>query len=565
VTKDLREQIRGERTILGAFDEIAAEHGSRNALVFLGESLTFARLRELSQKLAGGLEQRGIRPGDRVLLYLPNSPQWLIAYLGLQYLGAAPVPISPIYTPRELRYLLQNSGAKAVVCSDTNYGHAREAAGPDVEAFIWTNIADLLPRWKRWAGHLFDRIPTGSVEQSTRSTPFAELVSAQPLSKETEKPAPDKLSHILYTGGTTGFPKGVSHSHDELLSGIIGLRSVIEPHIGSAKSGARHTLLVALPLFHMFTIDMVFALALHLGHTVILLPKPKPDAILDHIDRYRATLLIGVPSLYRILLLNDRLHHYDLGSLQYCWSAGDVLPTETATAWTQHTQLPIYQIYGSTETVAISASPLGKEPQTAGLGHVVPTRSILVVDPDTLEPVAMGSAGELLVRAESSYADSDWNGKYWNNPEETQRSYVEAAGQLWCRTGDFVRQSPEGEIEFVDRRADLIKHKGYRVSASRVESVLLDHPAVVAAAVVGTPDATTGENIKAFVILDESARGVTALELTKHCRERLLRYEIPSYIEFRDMLPKSKVGKLLRRELKEEERRRADQTSEPGP
>jgi long-chain acyl-CoA synthetase len=176
-----------------------------------------------------------------------------------------------------------------------------------------------------------------------------------------------------------------------------------------------------------------------------------------------------------------------------------------------------------------------------------------VVDPEAQQPVAPGEGGELLVSSEYPFVK---NG-YLENPAETKQTFVNIGGKTWCRTGDFVKMSAEGEIEFIDRRADLIKHKGYRVSAARVESVLQDHPAVVAACVVGVPDLIAGEQVKAFVVLKTDVRGVTSYDLTKHCRERLLPYEVPDYIEFRDMLPKSKIGKLLRREMRDEEQRKA--------
>jgi len=307
-----------------------------------------------------------------------------------------------------------------------------------------------------------------------------------------------------------------------------------------------------LPLFHMFTQDMIFALGLHLGNTVVIAPKPNTDAVLAAIQNYQGSLLAGVPSLYRLILDNDRLDFYDLKSLRYCWSAGDTLPTEVASRWQEKVGCPIFQVYGSTEAVCISVTSPEKSAAARSVGWLIPTRLARVVDPEALKPVAPEEGGELLVSSDYSYL----MGGYLDNPAETQGTYIEIEGRTWCRTGDYVRMSADGEIEFIDRRADLIKHKGYRVSAARVESVLQDHPAVVAACVVGAPDVIAGEQVKAFVILKADVRGVTAYDLIKHCRERLLPYEVPDYIEFRDMLPKSKVGKLLRREMRDEEQRK---------
>ena len=211
---------------------------------------------------------------------------------------------------------------------------------------------------------------------------------------------------------------------------------------------------------------------------------------------------------------------------------------------------PIYQVYGSTEVGFTAMSPLDREPSPTRVGRTLPSRKTMVVDPETLAPMPQGEPGELLVT-------SDFISKqYWNKPEETARAYVEINGEVWYRMNDFVRLEENGEISYVDRRADVIKHKGYRVSCSEIEAVLQDHPAVIGSCVVGVPDPKFGERIKAIVVLNEDARGVSGPELVRWCRERLAAYKVPQYIEFRDMLPKSKVGKLLRREIRDEERRK---------
>ncbi len=546
MTKDLQELIHAERTIAAAFELACEQYPERTAVIFLGTRYTYRTLLSMVQRFAGACRSLGIRSHDRVLIYLPSSPQWIVAYLAVQKIGAVPVPVSAIYTPRELVYLMSHSGSETVICADTNFGYVEEAL-PDtaVRRIIVTRLTDLLPLWKRVAGRLFDRVPTGAVRRGDDVHDFTALLWAHsPLAHDGDLDPDTDLAHILYTGGTTGFPKGVPHTHAELLSGIVGLREMYR----SSLSDVDHTLVLPLPLFHMFSQDMMLGLGFHLANAVVILPKPSVDAVLAAIQQHRGTVLIGVPSLYRQILENDRLDLYDLGSLAWCWSAGDVLPRETAARWKAKFGLPIYQVYGSTETVCIAASPLGRDPDPTTVGQLVPTRQALVVDPETLEEVESGSAGELLITSEYSYR----SGGYWNNETESQQSYVTLDGQTWCRTGDFVKRTPRDEFEFVDRRADLIKHKGFRISASRVESVLQDHRAVKAAAVVGTPDPVAGENVKAFVILHEDTRGVTGYDLTKHCRERLLPYEVPDYIEFRDMLPKSKVGKVLRRELRDQ-------------
>jgi len=250
------------------------------------------------------------------------------------------------------------------------------------------------------------------------------------------------------------------------------------------------------------------------------------------------------------MLENDRLEQYDLSSLRYCYCGGDVLPVEVFKRWKELLNIPIHQVYGSTEAGHITYSRLDREPDLMSIGWPLKSRKCRIVDPDTLEPVPAGEIGELIVTSEYTIKE------YWNKPEETKRAYVTLNGEVYYRMGDFVLQDESGAIRYVERSADIIKHKAFRVSASEVEAILQDHPTVIGACVVGVPDPKVGERIKAMVVLKEDARGVDASELQKWCRERLAPYKIPQYIEFRDMLPKSKVGKLLRREIREEERRR---------
>jgi long-chain acyl-CoA synthetase len=286
------------------------------------------------------------------------------------------------------------------------------------------------------------------------------------------------------------------------------------------------------------------------GNAAILVPIPQVDAILEDIERTKASLFLGAPMLYRMILENDRLDYYDLSSLKYCWSGGDVLPSEMYNRWLAKFKIPIRQVYGSTEVGFVAVSPLDRDPVQGSLGFPLPSRQVRVVDPDTMEDVPQGTTGELIVTSE--YIPKG----YWNNPEETAKAYVELDGQVWYRMNDFVRMDEDGQLYYIDRSADVIKCKGFRVSCSEIEAVLQDHPAVIGACVIGVPDRKVGERIKAFVVLKPDARGVGGNELTKFCRDRLAAYKIPGYIEFRDMLPKSKVGKLLRREIRDEERRR---------
>lgn len=530
------------------FDRMSELYPDRTAVLYIGEKFSYSRLRDLSERFSGALADIGVNKGDRVMVYISNCVQWIIAFLGIQRLGAVLVPVSPIYTSFEIEYMIKDAGVETVICLDTNFGYVKEVLdNTGLKRIIVTNLVDLLPFWKRFLGVLFDKIPYGKVEKNSHVYSFRSLLKHQPF-KSTVNIDPWKdLSYILYTGGTTGFPKGVPGNHIGMTSYV---NDVTEDVGGSYLKEGEDVYIAVNPLFHIMALGLCMAIGLNKGNTTLLMPMPHVDAILETIQVYKARWMLGVPALYRMMLENDRIDYYDLSSLIYCYCGGDVLPAEVYKRWKERYGVPIHQVYGSTEAGHVSYSRLDREPKPNSIGLPLKSRQCIVVDPETLEPMPVGESGELLVTSPYSVKE------YLNKPEETERSYVDIDGTIYYRMGDFVLQDAEGDLVYVERSADIIKHKGYRVSASEVEAILQDHPTVIGACVVGIADPKVGERIKAIVVLKEDARGVGGNDLTKWCRERLASYKVPSYIEFRDMLPKSKVGKLLRREIRDEERRK---------
>jgi len=539
----------GERVISG-LEQMCEQHPDKPAIIYLGEVFTYARMKELTDRFATALYDLGVRDNDKVMIYIPNCPQFLTAYLGAQQIGAIPVPISPIYTPAEITYLINDSGAETILCQDTNFGYVKEVFPETcLKRVIVTNLVDLLPWWKRVIGEMFDKIPNGAVERGEEVYFYRDLIRKYPPQPPQISIDPaEKIASLLYTGGTTGFPKGVPSTHGKMLVSIHNYRDLSKDYIKPEED----IMIIVNPLFHMLAEEAIFGWGISKGVPVVLMPAPQVDAILEAIQRYKVTVFIGVPTLYRMILENDRVDLYDLSSLKYCWCGGDVLPTEVFNRWQNKFHVPTYQNYGSTETACVTLSPLDREPVLGSIGLPIPSKRVKVVDADTLEPVPPNTPGEMLVTYEHITRS------YWNKPEETAECFVEIDGDIWYRTKDFGKMDEEGLLYYVDRGADIIKHKGYRVSCSEIEAVLQDHPSVIGACVVGVPDPKVGERIKGMVVLKEDARGVGGTELIKWCRDRLAPYKIPQYIEFRDMLPKSKVGKLLRREIRDEERRRME-------
>lgn len=539
-------------TIYQYFAETAEMHGNRPALVYLGTVWTYRRLHELIQRFAASLYELGLRQGDRAILYLSNTPQWIISWFGMLRIGVMPVPISPIYTPVDLIYLVNDTGADTIVCLDTNFGYVEEVFDQTgLRRAIVTNMVELLPVWKRLLGKAFNTVPEGKYSLREPNVSFKRLL------KETSFSLPPytdlgiggrDVVEMLYTGGTTGFPKGVPFFNRNLLDSCLTQRSMSEPVIPLG----RDVLVQGAPLFHALGQALAIGGILS-GDTCVLLPRVQLDGMLDHIQQYKATSLFGVPALFRMILEHKRMERYDIGSLKYCFCAGDVLPQEIERKWRARFGVRISQGYGATETCAgVALTPADEEAPEGSCGKLLRRQRVRLVDPVSVEALPRGESGELLVGSEYMVQS------YWNKPEETEKCFVELDGQLWYRTSDIVRIDDDDWIYFLDRSSDMIKHKGYRIAASEIEAAIQENPVVMASCVVGVPDKKVGERIKAYVVLKEDVKGVTGYDLTKWCRQRLAPYKIPEYIEFRDMLPKSKVGKVLRRELKEEEQRKAE-------
>ena len=537
--------------IFDLFAQTAKRRADATAVIYLGTRYSYRRLEEMTRIFAAALIDLGIRPGQKVMLYIPNSIQWVAAWLGIQRMGGVCVPITPIYPAHDLQYIANDREALAILCADTNFGYVKKAwPETGIRKVIVTRMADLLPAWKRGFGHLFDVIPKGKIVLDENTHGFRQLLRRHRRTDEAMPTVDPSLrtAEILYTGGTTKYPKGVPISQDLFLCSADEQIRMSDPLFPAEEN----VILCNAPLFHILgqTTGLATLLA---GGTLILLPRINMDAALDMIQRFKVKTMIGVPMIYRMILEHVRLPQYDLRSVQYWFSGGDVLPVEVSNRWREKFGRSIYQGYGATETCGgVTMCAVTSDNPTKSAGRAVASKKVRIVDPATLKPVEPGQPGELIVHSTHMVTN------YLNKPEETAEAFVELDGLTWYRTADVMSMDEAGNFYFVDRTVDTIKHKGYRVSASEIEAVLQEHPAVIGACVIGIPDKMAGERIKAYVVLKEDIKGITGYDLIKWCRQTLVSYKIPQYIEFRDMLPKSKVGKLLRREIRDEEGRRAD-------
>ena len=540
-----------DQHIYQSFEKLTQTYPQKKALFYLGSSFTYLKLNDLVGRFAQSLKDIGLEEGERVIIYLPNSAQWVVSWLAVIRTGAVAVPISPVYTPRDLAYIAGDSGATTVVCMDGNFGYVKEIVKESaLQNVVVTELLDLLPFHKRLFGRVSGKVTVGKVAREDGIYRFSELLRSPKTFDQPIRPDNSKIAELMYTGGTTKHPKGVPITHGVFLAGALEQSA----HVRQARISPEEDVVYgSAPMFHVLGQALGLTTILTGGGTLMLDPKVNLDVIFDSIQRQKVKSLIGVPAFYRMILQHVRLEQYDLGSLRYCFCGGDTLPQEVANRWTTRFGFPLSQGYGATETCGgVSMCYAGEVPPPNSIGKVLPSKEIKIVDQQTLEPLPPGNPGELLVSAEAMVQ------AYWNKPEETAEAFVKIDGRIWYRTSDVVSMDQAGNLYFVDRTVDVIKHKGYRVSASEIEAVLQENPAVIASAVIGIPDKKVGERIKAFVVLKEDIKGITGYDLISWCRKRLASYKVPQYIEFRDMLPKSKVGKLLRREIRSDEKRRGE-------
>ncbi len=519
-----------------AFDEATSRDPARTAVIFYGRSISYGELRESADRLACALAGLGVKKGDRVALYLLNSPQFIIAYFAALKCGAVVTPISPVYTSHEVRYQLEDSGARVVVCQDILYEKVHKA-GAALDHVVLTSVGEYLPALKKMFAKKVDVPAAGNLHW------LQALLKAHPAQPPAVAIDPRAdLAALPYTGGTTGHPKGVMLTHYNLMAAEAAGRSAF-----SVMEPGREVILAFLPFFHIYGQAVIMVGGLMQGNLLVLFTTPDTEEILAAMERYRATAFYGVPTLYEYLKEHKDTDKANWRRLKLILSGADTLHESTMKGWTKRTGSSITEGYGLSETAAVShVNPLGHA-KPGSFGCPVPNMSAAIIDPETLEFVPPGATGELVLSGPNVMAG------YWNKADETANAFLEKAGLRWLRTGDLVRMDEEGYFHFYDRSKDLIKYKGYSIFAKDVEDVLYSHPQVKAAGVIGMPDPAVGQRIKAIVVLQSEARGkLSEEEIQAYCRERLAEYKVPHFVEFRGELPKTDVGKVSRRELREE-------------
>lgn len=532
-------------SILDMFDKAAREHPDRPAYINMGQVLTFRKLEERSRAFAAYLQNEfKLQRGDRVALMMPNLLQYPIALFGILRAGLIAVNVNPLYTPRELELQLQDSGAVVIVVV-SNFASTLEKVvfNTNVKHVILTRMGDQLSFGKRTLVNFVVKYVKKLVPKYKlpHAVTFREVLS---IGKYRQYVRPEisreDLAFLQYTGGTTGVAKGAMLTHGNIITNVFQAKWIAEPFIGD-HSRTRSAIL-ALPLYHVFALTVNCLLFLELGITAILITNPRDiEGFVKELKKYRFEAITGVNTLFNALLNNENFKEVDFSVLKLSVGGGMAIQQSVATRWHELTGCNIIEGYGMTEcSPLIAACPINVVKHNGTIGVPVPNTDIKIIKDDGSD-AKIGEAGELWVKG-----DQVMQG-YWQRPEATS----EVLKDGWMATGDIVIMDESYSLRIVDRKKDIILVSGFNVYPNEIEDVVMLNYKVSEAVAIGIPHAVSGETIKIFVVKKDDS--LTRDELRNHCRQYLTGYKVPKEIEFRDELPKTNVGKILRRVLRDEE------------
>ena len=540
-----------ERSVVDTFDETTEKWKDKTALVFYGRKMSYRELREQVDRFATALHDLGVRKGDKIALLLLNSPQFIIAYMGALKAGATLTAVSPVYVSSEIKYQLEDSGAKMIVCLDILYDGV-EKSGVKLDAVILTSIGEYLPTMKKFLGSsvlraVYQKMAAPPVELFEREGVyrFQDLIKKYPPNPpKHEFNVREDLVTLPYTGGTTGMPKGAMITHYNFAAA----RELADGFWGDVIQEGKEVAIAYLPFYHIYGQAVVMMGSLTQGYTQVLLTTPDPDDILAAVENYKGTIFYSVPALYEYLRDYEKTSRVNWKSIKVLISGADALLEDTARGWEKRTGARIHEGWGMTETTSVGmVNPYGRA-KIGSFGVPMPGTVAGIVEAEGTKFLPVGETGEMVFKGPNVFSG------YWGKPEATKEVLMEVDGEIWLRTGDLARMDEEGYFYFYDRKKDMIKYKGLQVFAREVEEVLTSHPQVKEAGVIGVPDPEVGERVKAIVVLESEARGrVSEEEIRQHCAGKLAGYMVPKIIEFRGEVPKTDIGKVSRRELREEE------------
>jgi long-chain acyl-CoA synthetase len=523
-----------EGSLTAFLEEAVGKYRDNVALTQSERRITYGELLDLTEKMAAALHEAGVEKGDRMGLMLPNCPEYVVGFFGALRAGATTTQVNPLYVGRELEHIVSNSGSETVIVHSMMYG----------------KVKDVQPRTP-----LKRVIVVGEPEGGLKDddTIFDEFIGRGSGGAPAVEIDPEKdLASIQYTGGTTGVSKGAMLTHSNLLGGV---QQTIDLLIEDPSTFPENGKVVAVaPFFHIFGMTMVLLFGMRHGWNLLLVPRFQADQMMELIKREQPIMLAGVATLYTALHSYPEMESYGLDGVLLYTSGGASVPVGLLRSFERHTGRPIWEGYGLSEGAPVSFNTYLRGVVGGSIGVPIPGTDVRIVDIETGEKeMPFGEPGELIVKGPQVMQG------YWKMPEETAKTLRDG----WLHTGDIARMDEQGYLYIVDRKKDVINASGFKVYPREVEEVLYQHPDVVEAVAVGVPDEYRGETVKAFVVRKQGSY-VTEQDLVSHCKEDLAPYKVPKLVEFRDELPKSAVGKLLRRVLADEEREKAGVPSQTG-
>ena len=524
-------------------EDAVGRFGPNVALEFFGAETTYAQLGEQINRAAEGLRKLGVRHGHRVAIILPNCPQYLIAFYAVLRLGAVVVGHNPLYTERELRHQFENHGAQVAIAWDKVVEKLQDfpedVAVPNI---IAVDITKAMPRLKQIALRLpvpsLRRTRAGLTTKTENTISWESLLKNPPIDPQHPRAAVTDLAVLQYTSGTTGMPKGVMLTHYNLRSNALQGQAWMH----GAQNG-KEVIYGVLPMFHAFGLTLYLTFAMLTGSRLVLFPKFDVDLVLDAAKKSKPTVFCAVPPIYEKVAIESKKRGIDISTIRFAISGAMTLNAGTVELWEEVSGGLLVEGYGLTESSPVAlGNPFAESRRNGTIGIPFPSTLMRVADPEDLSrDVPQGEPGELLISGPQVFSG------YWNNPEETAEVLTEDG---WLRTGDIVTVDEDGFVTVVDRRKELIITGGFNVSPSEVEEVLRSYPDVADAAVVGLPRGAGGEEVVAAVVLQPDTE-LDEQALRAFCRERLTPYKVPRRIVAIDELPKSMLGKVLRRQVRD--------------
>jgi len=535
--------------------DTVAKYPNNTALIFFDNKMTYAQLNALVDRFAAGLQQLGLKKGDRVAIYMPNCPQFVVAYYAVLRAGGIVVPSNPLYVSREFEHQVNDSGAKMAVCLSLLYPRVKEARPhTGLEHVIVTNIKEYFPGLlkvlftlakEKKGGHRVD------ISGDANTHWFQDILKSAPDKPTPVDIEPEDTAVLMYTGGTTGVPKGAQLTQRNVIANAMQVAAWMP----DAREG-QEVMLTALPLTHSYAMTVCMNQSVYRGYAQILIPNPREfDQLLGAINKHKPTMFPGVPTMYMAINNHPEVKagKYDVKSIKLCISGAAGLPPEVQEEFQRITGGKLVEGYGLSEASPVThCNPIRSGGRIGYIGVPFPDTDCKIVDADTeTETLGPGEPGVLCVSGPQVMKG------YWGMPTETANVLrQDDTGKVWLHTGDVAEMTEEGYFRIVDRKKDMILAAGgYNVYPREIEDVLYEHPKVMEAAAIGVPVGGSDQRAKVFIVL-RPGETATEEEILDFCRERLARYKIPKYVEFRDELPKTMVGKILRRELMEEERKK---------